>query len=132
PLAYCENEKGFKAWKWQGFFGEQKTAYGLEKLAQDPNKPILIVEGEKKADVAQKMLPEYHVLSWIGGAGSVGKTNWECLAGREVIIWPDNDVGGLKAADTLQKIVSSLNMEKDLSGYVGIVALPHDLPEKWD
>lgn len=132
PLAYCENEKGFKAWRWQGFFGDQKTAYGLEKLAQDPTKPVLILEGEKKADVAQKMLPEYHVLSWIGGAGSVGKTDWECLAGREVTIWPDNDAGGLKAADSLQKIVSSINTEKRLHGSVGIVSLPYDLPEKWD
>ena len=132
PLAYCENEKGFKAWRWQGFFCEQKTAYGLEKLSQNPPKPVLVVEGEKKADAAQKMLPGYCVLSWIGGAGSVGKTNWECLAGREVIIWPDNDEGGLKAANTLQKIVSSVNMEKGLNGSVGIVSLPSDLPEKWD
>jgi len=132
PLAYCQNEKGFKTWRWQGFFGDQKTAYGLEKLAQAPSKPVLVVEGEKKADAAQKMLPEYHVLSWIGGAGNVGKTNWECLAGREVTIWPDNDSGGLKAADTLQKIVSSVNTEKGQDGSVSIVTLPHDLPEKWD
>jgi len=132
PLAYCQNEKGFKAWRWQGFFGNQKTAYGLEKLAQDPSKPVLVVEGEKKADAAQKMLPEYHVLSWIGGAGNLGKTNWECLAGREVTIWPDNDSGGLKAADTLQKIVSSVNTEKGRDGSVSIVSLPQELPEKWD
>ena len=132
PLAYCQNEKGFKAWRWQGFFGDQKTAYGLEKLAQDPSKPVLVVEGEKKADAAQKMLPEYHVLSWIGGAGNVGKTNWECLAGREVTIWPDNDSGGFIAADTLQKIVSSINTEKGRHGSVSIVSLPQELPEKWD
>jgi len=132
PLAYCENERGFRCWKWQGFFGEEKTAYGLEKLAQDATKSILIVEGEKKADAAQKMLTEYHVLSWIGGAGSVGKTDWNCLAGKEVIIWPDNDSGGLKAAGVLQKIVSSVNAEKGLDGSVAVVSLPHDLPEKWD
>ena len=91
-----------------------------------------MVEGEKTADAAQKLLPEYNVLTWSGGAGNVGKTNWECLAGREVIIWPDNDVGGLKAADTLQKTISSVNVEKGIDGFVGVVTLPHDLPEKWD
>ncbi|MGV8948897.1 MAG: AAA family ATPase [Candidatus Paracaedibacter sp.] len=132
PLAYCENEKGFKAWKWQAFEKENKTPYGIEKLAQEPNKPILIVEGEKTCDAAQKLLAGHNVLTWSGGAGNVGKTNWECLAGREITIWPDNDVGGIKAADTLQKIVSSINTEKNLHGSVGIVPLPHSLPEKWD
>jgi len=132
PLAYCENEKGFKAWKWQAFEKENKTAYGIEKLAQYPTKSILVVEGEKTADAAQKRLPEYNVLTSSGGAGNVGKTNWECLAGREVVIWPDNDIGGLKAADTLQKIAYSVNAEKGIEGSVGIVSLPHDLPEKWD
>lgn len=132
PLAYCQNERGFKAWKWQAFEKENKTPYGIEKLAQDAAKPVLIVEGEKTADAAQKLLPDYHVLTWSGGAGNLGKTNWECLAGREVTIWPDNDVGGLKAADTLQKTVSSINAEKGLNPSVGIVALPQGLPEKWD
>lgn len=132
PLAWCENENGIKAWKWQGFEKENKTPYGIEKLAQNPDKPVLMVEGEKTADAAQKLLPEYNVLTWGGGAGNVGKTNWECLAGREVIIWPDNDGGGFKAADTLQKIVSSVNTEKSLCGSVGIVSLPSNLPEKWD
>jgi hypothetical protein len=132
PLAYCENERGFRCWKWQGFFGEEKTPYGLEKLMQDPGKPVLVVEGEKKADAAQKMLPEYHVLGWIGGAGSVGKTNWEFLVGKAVAIWPDNDSGGIKAAENLRKIITSLNEKKSLQGVVGVVALPDYLPEKWD
>lgn len=162
PLAYCENERGFRCWRSQGFFGEEKTPYGLEKLAQDLEKPVLVVEGEKKADAAQKMLPEYHVLGWIGGAGSISKTNWKALAGREVVIWPDNDKGGKNAAAHLQEILTSLNAEglppadgrrstscllpadsrsaipdlspaeKVLKGTVGIVSLPETLPEKWD
>jgi DNA primase len=132
PLAWCENEKGVEAWKWLGFEKENKTPYGIEKLAQNPHKPILVVEGEKTADAAQKLLPEHNVLTWSGGAGNVGKTNWECLAGREVVVWPDNDSGGLKAADTLQKIVSSVNTEKGLDGSVSLVSLPSTLPEKWD
>jgi len=78
PLAYCTNERGFKAWKWQGFETEDKTPYGIEKLAKDQSKPVLIVSGEKTADIASKRLPDYHILTWLGGDGNVGKTNWTC------------------------------------------------------
>lgn len=132
PLAWCENKDGFQAWKWQGFEKENRTPYGIEKIAQDPGKAILVVEGEKTADAAQKLLPEYHVLTWSGGAGNVGKTNWDCLAGKDVIIWPDNDASGVKAAQTLEKIAGSIKAEKGLHASVGIVPLPETLPEKWD
>jgi len=132
PLAYCQNDKGFKAWRWQAFEKESKTPYGIEKLAQDTGKPVLVVEGEKTCDAAQNLLPEYHVLTWSGGSGSVGKTNWQCLVGKDVTVWPDNDEGGLKAADTLQKIVTSLNTEQGLEGRARVVSLPETLPQKWD
>ena len=141
PLAWCENENGIKAWKWQGFEKENKTPYGIEKLAQNPDKAVLVVEGEKTADAAQKLLPEYNVLTWGGGAGNVGKTNWECLTGRKVIVWPDYDYdqGGQIAAEKLQKIVTQINKETGREGSVGIVKLPPLtpdqsplLPDKWD
>jgi hypothetical protein len=146
PLAYCHgknsvNGNEFYAWQWKGFFTKERIPYGLEKLKQDPNKPILIVEGEKTCDAAQKLLPEYHVLSWMGGAGNVGKTNWQCLTGKEVVIWPDYDYdnGGQIAAEKLQKIVTQFNKEAAIGGHVGIVNLPPlttDQPpllkNKWD
>jgi len=141
PLAYCENEKGFRVWKWQGFETENKTPYGIEKLKQNSTKPILVVEGEKAADAAQKLLPEYHVLTWQGGAGNVGNTNWRCLVGKDVAIWPDYDYdqGGQRAAQKLQKTIGKLNKESRAEGRVGIVDLPPMetgatplLPDKWD
>jgi ATP-dependent exoDNAse (exonuclease V) alpha subunit len=134
PLAYCENEKGFRCWKSLGFFGDEKLPYGLEKLAQDSDKPILVVEGEKTADAAQKLLPGYHVLGWIGGAGSISKTNWGCLVGREVVVWPDHDhnQGSQKAAQKLEKLVTNLNKETAKNGRIGIVNLPEYLSNKWD
>jgi|GEM_PF-985597 len=134
PLAYCENEKGYRYWRSQGFFGEEKLPYGLEKLAQDPAKPILVVEGEKTVDAAQKLLPGYHVLGWIGGAGGVNKTNWSCLVGRDVVVWPDHDFdqASQKAAQKLEKLVTSLNKETARDGRIGIVNLPGYLPDKWD
>jgi hypothetical protein len=132
PLSWCENEDGLKAWKWQAFEKESKTPYGIEKLAQDQTRPVLVVEGEKTADAAQKLLPGYHVLTWGGGAGNVGKTNWEALAGRDVVIWPDNDPGGHKAAGALYDIIVAANAGKSEESSVAIVPLPEGLPPKWD
>jgi ATP-dependent exoDNAse (exonuclease V) alpha subunit len=130
PLSYGEDARGFKYWKWKAFFGENdKTPYGMEKLRHDHRKPILIVEGEKTADAAQKALSTYHVLSWIGGAGSVGKTNWDCLIGKDVAIWPDYDYNrtGEEAAQKLQGTVRELNKIAGRGGAVSIVMLPEHL-----
>jgi Ti-type conjugative transfer relaxase TraA len=162
PLAYGKDARGFECWKWKAFFGkDNKTPYGIEKLAQDQDKhignsigdsmdklianslskPVLVVEGEKTADAAQKLLPGYHVLTWIGGAGSVDKTNWGCLVGKTVSIWPDYDYdgGGQEAAQKLRKIITQLNKDAGKEGLVGIVNLPDHLrhgPERlkdgWD
>jgi len=133
PLAWCENEKlGITCWKAQAFDKENKTPYGVEKLAQDTSKPILVVEGEKTADAAQKRLPGYHVLAWIGGAGNVGLTNWEPLVGKTVVMWPDNDKAGHKAAQDFQKVIDQLGAEKNSEIKVGITQLPKDLSEGWD
>lgn len=140
PLAYCENDKGQKAWRWLGFEKENKTPYKIEVLSQDPNKPILVVEGEKTADAAQKLLSEYNVLTWGGGAGNVDKTNWQCLVGKTVVIWPDYDYkqSGQEAAQKLQRILIQLNKTAGKESCIGIVDLlkhipdPHYLPDKWD
>ena len=128
-LTFCQNDKGQQYWKWQGF-GENRPLYGLDRLQE--NKPVLIVEGEKAADAAQKLLPGHAVLSWPGGAGAVNKANWSPLIGREVIIWPDNDQAGLKAADKIATALGQLNQLQGAQSQVKIVDLPKDLPEKWD
>jgi hypothetical protein len=132
PLSYCMNEKGKTYWRWKAFETKNKSPYGIEKLDHDPSKPILIVEGEKTADSAQKMLPEYNVLTWSGGASNVNKTNWQCLGGKEITIWPDFDESGRKAAATLYQILASLNAENNSQNSVNIVSLPELLPVKWD
>lgn len=132
PLAYCRNEHGLQFWRWTAFERENKTPYGIEKLSHDLKKPILIVEGEKTCDAAQKLLPEYHVLTWSGGKGGIGKTSWECLIGKEVLIWPDYDYdfGGQLTAQKLRHIITQLNYTAGQEGRVGIVKLPPYSPEK--
>nr|WP_246591083.1 DUF6371 domain-containing protein [Georgfuchsia toluolica] len=72
-------------------FPEPRPLYGLDRLAAKPDATVLLVEGEKCADAAAEVLPEYAVLTWPGGCKAVKKVDWRPLAGRKVICWPDAD-----------------------------------------
>ncbi len=128
-LTYCENEKGKLHWRWKGF-GDNRPLYGLDRLTE--NKHVLIVEGEKAADAAQKLLPTHAVLSWPGGVGAVNKADWSPLIGRDVTIWPDHDVPGFIAAEKIENTLTQLHQDRDAKCVVKTVDLPKDLPLKWD
>ena len=82
-----------------------RPLYGLDRLAAVPTAPVLVCEGEKSADAAQRLFPSRVCVSWMGGANAVDKTDWAVLAGRQVAIWPDNDPAGHKAAADLLKFL---------------------------
>lgn len=124
-LTFCRSSHGRTAWRWKGF-GDCRLPYGLEKLSKG-NTSILIVEGEKTADAAQKIFPELIVLSWSGGAKAVLKTDWSFLKDREVILWPDNDLVGHEAMQNLEEHLQGLGCQK-----IDTVRLPQDTPHKWD
>ncbi|MFN7364496.1 MAG: AAA family ATPase [Alphaproteobacteria bacterium] len=128
-LTYCQNEEGRRAWKWKGF-GDKRPLYGLDRLTKD--KPVLLVEGEKAADAAAALLPDYAVLTWPGGAGAVQRADLSPLRGKEVSIWPDNDEPGQKAARLLAARLTEMHKEEGREPRVHIVSLPKALPPKWD
>jgi DNA primase len=125
-LTYCQNEKGEKQWRWQGF-GHNRPLYGLEQLKQKPESPVLVVEGEKTAEAAKALFPDHAVVTWSGGCGSVHKSDWSVLKDRNVVVWPDNDQPGLNAAAKITEILSKQGSEQ-----VKTVDLPSTLPHKWD
>ena len=103
PLTPWVSEKGV-AWSWEGF-PEPRSIYGLGRLLDRPEAPVLITEGEKAADAAQVLLPKFVAITSSGGGKAAGKTNWEPLQGRTVTIWPDQDDAGKKyAAKVAQKL----------------------------
>ena len=55
---------------------------------------MLVVEGEKTADAAAELLPDFVVVTSSFGAKSAGKAAWGPLEDREVTIWPDHDEAG--------------------------------------
>jgi putative DNA primase/helicase len=86
-------------WRWseKGWNGT-KPIYGVEKLRKRQKAKILIVEGEKTCEAAQRLFPDMICLSWRGGTGNVSYVDWSPLEDRDVIIWPDNDEHGILAA----------------------------------
>ena len=73
-------------------------------LGDDGACPIVIVEGEAKADdlfeafyTDEGFQPTYAVASYPHGSGSAHKADYSAVAGRKVIVWPDNDETGQDA-----------------------------------
>lgn len=85
-----------------------RPLYGLPTLRVRPDAPVLIVEGEKACTAAQAMLPGYIVTTWPGGAAAATKADWSLLQGRSVIIWPDHDDPGRKAADEIRDLLAGI------------------------
>jgi hypothetical protein len=72
--------------------------YGLNRLATMPGATVLLCEGEKSADAAQSLFPDYACLAWARGWQSAKVADLTPLLNREVIIWPDADDPGRRAA----------------------------------
>ena len=127
PRRYGTLTKDGKArtgWHWKGW-GDNRPLYGIGDLLARPDAPVLVVEGEKKVDAARRLFPDYVPVAPMNGARSPHKTHWTPLAGRVVVIWPDNDPPGSVFATAAVK----LNPE---AASVAIVTIPENFPEGWD
>ncbi|WP_303193039.1 hypothetical protein [uncultured Desulfovibrio sp.] len=126
PLCFGQYGTGRPQWAWKAL-PEPRPLYNLPSLAAAPgDAPVLLVEGEKTADAAQALFPQYAVLTWSGGANAVGKADWSPLAGCTVTIWPDNDEPGFKAALEIASLL------KSTAASIRVVLPSASLPEKWD
>lgn len=97
PYTFKKPDNGSGAkWLWRGF-DIPRPLYNLHELTARPDAIVLVVEGEKTADAAKKLFPQYVVTAWIGGADGIRAADWTPLHGRNVFLWPDNDIPGLHA-----------------------------------
>ena len=104
--------KDYRPWTWksdgqrsqwrQGGPAEPRPLYRLDLLAQRPAVPVLVCEGEKSADAAQRLLGDGWVVTTSpAGAKSANKADWSALSGRTVWIWPDHDAPGAAYAQAV-------------------------------
>lgn len=125
PITYCKNVNGTAQWRMKGF-GDPRPLYNAPALMNFPDKPVLVVEGEKTANAAMTLFPTHVVITWMGGVNGISKSDWSLLSNREVVLWPDNDAPGKEAMEKLQN---------QLQGRSHSVTLIKDLtlfPKKWD
>jgi hypothetical protein len=113
-----------KGWTVEGM-PEPRPLYRLPELLARPDERVYVTEGEKAADAAASI----GLLATTSphGADSASKADWRPLAGREVVILPDNDDAGQRYARDVVSILVKLNP----AARVKIVDLP-DLPVKGD
>ncbi|SEN43791.1 VapE domain-containing protein [Nitrosomonas marina] len=92
PLSFCRNaDTGDLQWRWVSF-SEPRPIYKLDRLAKYPDRPVLLVEGEKCVDFAEPVIEgNFVVVSWPGGSKAIGKVDWSPLAGRSIYAWADCD-----------------------------------------
>lgn len=81
-----------------------KPLYRLHELASSPG-DVIVTEGELKAD----MLAALGLLATTSGAAdSAAKADWQPLARRDVLIWPDHDEAGRRYAQAVQSALLPL------------------------
>ena len=125
PLCLFASSSGLE-WRWEAW-PIPRPLFGLDRLANQPDAPVVICEGEKAADAAQFLLPDFVGITSPSGSKSAGKANWSPLKGRDVIIWPDADEAGQGYADTVTKLV-----EKAGAQSIAIMTPPDDALKGWD
>lgn len=128
--------------KWVSKFPTPRPLYNLFELVSRPDSPVLIVEGEKTADAAKQLFPDYVVVTSSGGAKSANKSDWSVFQGRDIVIAPDNDQAGSSNAETVKKLCASIvnNIRflypKTLGKYTientSIVELQGEVPQGYD
>lgn len=101
-----------------------RPLYRLPELLASGGKPVLITEGEKAADRAAELFHGHAVTTSVGGCKAWKQTDWAPLAGRKIVIWPDNDDEGRLYAQNVAAAVDNAE--------ITIVQLDDRWPLKWD
>lgn len=110
-IARYDTDKGkeFRPWHWDGSqlvskHPDVRPLYNMAALHQHPDRYVLITEGEKAADAAQKIVGDMAVVTtWPGGSNAHTKADWSILKGRHLILWPDADKKFAKDEKQAQK-----------------------------
>ena len=105
PFIYGTDPAGHTGWYSQ-FVDDPRPLYRLPQLLSRDHldKIVLIVEGEKKAEAAQKLFPDYVVTTSAGGSNAAHKTDFSPLKGRHILISPDCGLAGEKYEEIVYKL----------------------------
>lgn len=136
--------KQFCPWSWDSSgkrwvakgWNAPRPLYNLRELNLRKESPVLIVEGEKAADAAKKLMGNIYVpVTWPNGSKAASKADWAPVHGRKILIWPDADEPGIKAAHEIAELLKQhcqeikiINVDGQPKGWDAADALE----EKWE
>jgi len=126
PITYCRISVESCAWRARAL-PAPRPLYRLAELIASPGAPVIVTEGEKKADLVSSLFPGHVGTTSMGGAGAAKLSDWAPVAGRKVIPWPDHDEPGRRYAADVAALARAAG-----AASVAIVAVPVDWPEGWD
>jgi hypothetical protein len=121
-IARIDDDDGGKTFRASHGFPVPRPLYCLDELTERADAPVLVVEGEKTAEAARVLFPEYVVTTSPFGAKSASKADWSPLEGRDVTIWPDNDRAGADYAADVAAMVPDAR----------VVSVPTGFEPGWD
>lgn len=111
------------ATKWSPGAPDLRPLYRLPDIATAST--VVLCEGEGCADALTRIgIPATSAMQ--GAKAPIDKTDWTPLAGKTVIIWPDNDAPGLEYAKAASTRLISLGCT------VRGITPPQGVPAKWD
>jgi len=88
---------------------------------------VVICEGEKAADAATRLLPDFVAVCSPNGSKSAAKADWSQMRGRSVSAWPDADAAGAAYAQEAAKCASKAGASS-----LAIVSPPEGVAVGWD
>ena len=127
-------KKRFLPWCWDELkarwvskqWPEPRPLYNLHEIYSNPEKPIVIVEGEKAADSLRAIASgRYVTVTWPGGASGYSKADWTPIRNRNITVWPDADDAGRKAGENIAALLHSQGCKVKIIDTEGC-------PPKWD
>ena len=129
PLTFgrmSDEDPGCERWEWRSW-PAPAPLYGLHAVEQNPTAVVLVTEGEKAADAASELFPDFVAVTSHGGSNRAHNADWSPLKGRRVVVWPDQDAAGRKYGAEVARLALKAGAES-----VAVVNVPQDWPEGWD
>ncbi len=99
--------------------------YGLAFLHARPDAPVLVVQSEEAADATRALFADHVCMTWAGGPSAVNQADTAPLAGRDVVLWRDNDP---QSETAMARFAVRL---RGLVRSVTIIDVPRTWPQKW-
>lgn len=111
PLTWCQSsDTQTTQWRWQGL-AEPRPLLRLHELSLQAGATVVLCEGEKAADAATELFPDYVATCWPNGSNAWHKADLSPLKNRKVILWPDNDPSGTTCMDAVAKKLEAIGAE---------------------